>query len=122
MYEMKNNAYEEGMEILEQMLGKDKDRYIEMLDGMYEGLAKAVIEQTYGTIYRREGLDLKTRQLITVALLIENGNKEQLQFHTQSALNVGVTKEELIETILQSIIIVGLPKALFALRSVKELF
>ncbi len=118
---MENNTYKEGMLILEQMLGEGKKEYIEKLNSIYDGLGDTIVEQVFGKLYTRNALDLKTRELTTVALLLSNGDKEQLLFHTQCALNLGITKEQIIEVILHSITIIGMPRALAALKAVKEL-
>ncbi|MBM7616152.1 carboxymuconolactone decarboxylase family protein [Alkaliphilus hydrothermalis] len=119
---MKKNAYEEGMKIIDELVGEGKDDYLSKLDSIYEGLGDTIVEHLFGNLYSREGLDLRTRQLITIALLISDGNNEQLLFHTQCALNIGVTKQEIIEMMLQSATVIGLPKALSALKTVNVLF
>ena len=69
----------------------------------------------------RPGLDLKTRELITVAALTALGNcQPQLRVHINGALNVGCTKEQIVETIIQMAVYAGFPSSLNGMALVKE--
>ena len=82
-----------------------------------------MIEFPFGDIYSRPGLDLKTRELITVAALTTLGNcQPQLKVHIGAALNVGCTQEQIIETIMQMAVYAGFPAALNGAFAAKEVF
>lgn len=119
--DMESSAFDEGMSILDAMLGEGKNAYIEKLNSLYDGLGNSIAEQVFGKLYGMPALDLKTKQLITVALMLENGDEEQLLFHAQGALNLGVTKEQLVEAALQSITVIGIPRALRGLKIIRKL-
>jgi len=86
-------------------------------------MARFIIEFPYGDIYSREKLDLKTRELLTIASLTTLGNAEsQLKSHIRNALNVGSSREEIIETIMQMAIYAGFPASLNAMLCAKEVF
>jgi 4-carboxymuconolactone decarboxylase len=71
------------------------------LESISPALAQYVIEFPFGDIYSRPGLDLKTRQIATVAALITLGNAEaQLKSHINGALNVGCSRKEIVEVII----------------------
>ncbi|HWR26230.1 MAG TPA: carboxymuconolactone decarboxylase family protein, partial [Methanosarcina sp.] len=73
--------------------------------------------------YSRPGLDLKSREIATVAALTALGNaRPQLKVHINAALNVGCSKEEIIEIIIQMAVYAGFPAALNAMFAAKEVF
>src|SRR3546814_9470599 len=79
-----------------------------------------IIEFGFGDVYSRPGLDLKTRELATVAALTVMGNaRPQLEVHLAAALNVGATREEIIETIIQMSLYAGFPAALNAITALR---
>ncbi|WP_424983645.1 carboxymuconolactone decarboxylase family protein [Maritalea sp. S77] len=86
--------------------------------------AETLIEHAYGRIYAREGLDMKTRQLITVGALTALGGQTapQLKINIQHAQAHGATKTEIYETIMQMSIYGGLPASINALNSANEYF
>lgn len=69
----------------------------------------------------REGLDLKTREMLTVASLVSLGNAmPQLQLHMRAALNVGVTPKELLEVVIQMAVYAGVPACMNGLTAYRE--
>ena len=82
-----------------------------------------VYEFPFADIYTRPGLDLKSRQLVTVSILAALGNAApQLKAHLFGSLNVGLTRKQLIETLLQVSVYAGFPAALNALKVAREVF
>lgn len=96
---------------------------IESLQDIAPDMARFIIEFPYGDIYSRPGLDMKSREIATVAALTALGNaKPQLQTHVRASLNVGVTEEEIVETIIQMALYAGFPASLNALSATREVF
>jgi 4-carboxymuconolactone decarboxylase len=86
-------------------------------------LGRYIIEFAFGDIYARPGLDLKLREIATVAALTALGNAQpQLKVHIHGALNVGCTREEVVEVILQMAVYAGFPAALNGVTAAKEVF
>lgn len=76
----------------------------------------AHIQHGLGTLVGRSGLDLRTRELVTVGILAAIGGCDpQLAFHTGGALRAGATAEEVIETLMQVSVYAGIPRTLNAL-------
>ena len=81
--------------------------------------ARYIIEFPFGDIYSRTGLDL----LATVAALVTMGNAlSQLKVHINGALNVGCSRTEIVEVIIQMAVYAGFPVALNGLFAAKEVF
>jgi len=120
---MTNERYAKGVEMLNGISDHAVDRINDLLGDICPDMAKLVIEFPYGDIYSRPGLDMKSRELITIASLTTLGYaKDQLKAHVDNALNVGCTTEEIVEVIMQMAIYAGFPAALNGLFAAKEVF
>ena len=74
----------------------------------------------WGDTWQRPGLDLKTRSLITVAMLTALGKQSELKGHVRGALNNGATVAEIQEVLLHAAIYCGVPASVEAFRSANE--
>jgi 4-carboxymuconolactone decarboxylase len=84
-------------------------------------LGRYIVEFAFGDIYSRGTLTLKERELISVAILtVLAGREPQLRVHLGAALNVGLTVEEIEETILQTVPYAGFPTAINAMNLLKQ--
>jgi len=117
------NRYERGLAKLQEIDGEAGERVLASLDGIAPDFARYLIEFPFGDIYSRPGLDLKSREIAVVAALTALGNSApQLRVHIQGAINVGVTRAEVVETIMQMAVYAGFPAALNGLMAAKEVF
>ena len=83
-------------------------------------LQELVTRQAWGGTWQREGIDLKTRSIVTVSMLVALGRMHELKTHLRGALNNGVTREELQEIFLHATVYCGFPAAVDAFRSAAE--
>lgn len=93
------------------------------LDGMTpftEPIQQYITRNAWGDVWQRPGLDLKTRSLVTVAMLAALGKQHELKGHVRGALNNGATVQEIQEVLLHASIYCGLPAAVEAFRSAAE--
>ncbi|WP_332821976.1 carboxymuconolactone decarboxylase family protein [Pseudomonas sp.] len=119
----KENRYELGLAKLREIDGEAGERVLDSLSDIAPDFARYLIEFPFGDIYCRPGLDLKSREIAVVAALTAMGNAApQLKVHIQGALNVGVSREEMVETIMQMAVYAGFPAALNGLAVAKEVF
>ncbi|MEO7430235.1 MAG: carboxymuconolactone decarboxylase family protein, partial [Acidimicrobiales bacterium] len=79
-----------------------------------------VAESAFGMLWSRPGLAIRDRSLVTCAQLAALGKTEELKAHLRGALNVGISKEELIEVLMQTAIYAGVPAANDALKAAAE--
>lgn len=118
---MDTTRFERGLQQLTKIDGEAGQKVIESLQDICPDLARYTIEYPFGDIYSRPGLDLKTREIATVAALTAMGNcAPQLKVHLHAALNVGCTEEELKEVIIQMSGYAGFPAALNGMFALKE--
>ena len=85
---MISDRYDRGFEKLKEIDGEAGERVIESLKDISADFARYLIEFPFGDIYSRTGLDLKSREIATLAALVAMGNAfPQLQVHIHGALN-----------------------------------
>lgn len=117
------NRFEQGQKALAAIDGKAGEQVVNALADIAPDFARYLIEFPFGDIYSRPGLDLRSREIATIAALTAMGNcAPQLNVHLQAALNVGLTREEIIEIIMQMAVYAGFPAALNGLTAAKSTF
>ncbi len=117
------DRFERGLQNLRTIDGEAGDAVIESLKDISPDLARYTIEYPFADIYARPGLGLREREIATIAALTAMGNAQpQLKVHIQAGLNVGLTKQEVEEIIIQMSVYAGFPAALNGMQAAKEVF
>lgn len=115
---------EYGKDIMNTLEDGLADKVISRLSELDDDLPKLIVNYAFADVVGRPGLDLKTREMLTVASLITLGNAaSQLELHMRAALHVGVTQKELLEIVIQMAVYAGVPACMNAItvyRSVIE--
>jgi len=120
---MTEERYKRGKAQLGKMGGGSVDAMLDNLRDLSPELARLTVEFPYGDVVSRPGLDLRSRQIATVAALTALGNAPvQLRAHIDMALNVGCTRDEIGEVIIQMAVYAGFPAALNGMAAAKEIF
>lgn len=120
---MKTERFTNGWKKLMEIDGKGGENVITSLQDISPDLGNMIIEFAFGDIYTRDQLTLQEREMITITSLLTTGGCEaQLHVHINGALNVGISKERIIETFLQCIPYVGFPKVLNAVSVARKVF
>ena len=118
-----DDRYLRGVAKLKEIDGHAGERVIESLASIAPDFARYLLEFPFGDIYSRPGLDLKSREIATIAALAAMGNAQpQLEVHIGAALNVGCTRQEIIEVMIQMAVYAGFPAALNGLFAAKAVF
>lgn len=113
--------YERGFAIQNPIYGNEiKESISGLPDNMGEDVSMFLTEVCFGDFYTREGLDLKTRELLVISLLVTTGNTSVLKSHIKGSLKIGNSKETITAAIIQCLPYVGFPNTLAALRTMKE--
>ena len=85
--------------------------------------ATYILEFPFGDIYSRPGLGVRDREIATIAALTAMGNAApQLKVHIAAGLNVGLSRAEIVEVIMQMTVYAGFPAAVNGLFAAKEVF
>ncbi|WP_298746248.1 carboxymuconolactone decarboxylase family protein [uncultured Serinicoccus sp.] len=94
---------------------------VEHTDDLDDKLQEFVTRICFGDIWQREGLDLRERSKITLAMLIATGKSHEIRVHLRGALANGVTPLQLRELVVHSILYCGIPAAVEGMRALTEI-
>ncbi len=123
MNSAENERFQRGLAKLKEIDGEAGERVVASLADIAPDFARYLIEFPFGDVYSRPGLDLRAREIAVVAALTALGNAEpQLKVHLRAALNVGVSRQEIVEVIMQMAVYAGFPAAINGLMAAKAVF
>ena len=118
-----SEIYQRGMQEIRKQLGSMADSYIQTIKSLAPEFAWVNVTFPFAELYTRNVIDLKTRELCTVAALTVQGfSLPELKLHIRAALRCGASREEVVEVITQMIAYCGFPAATNALLSAKGIF
>jgi len=118
-----DSRYDRGLGRMRAIFGPKIESALQGLAATSPDLVRCLVEFPFGDVYSRPGLDLKTREMLTVAALTVLGYPQaELKDHIRGALNVGCTPDEISEIILQMAVYAGFPAALEAVKSATSVF
>ncbi|WP_439892769.1 carboxymuconolactone decarboxylase family protein [Ralstonia sp. 25C] len=121
--DLNSDRYVRGWQKLKEVDDVAGERVVEALADISPDLGRYVVEFGFGDVYSRPGLTLREREIATIAALTALGNAApQLKVHIAAGLNVGLTRNEITETILQMALYAGFPAALNGMFAAKEVF
>ena len=116
-----DTQFEQGLATRKQVMGEDfVARAFGGVTDFTAPIQQYITRNAWGDVWQRPGLDLKTRSLITVAMLTALGKQHELKGHVRGALNNGATVAEIQEVLLHACIYCGVPTAVEAFRSAAE--
>jgi len=114
-------AFQQGLATRTQVMGDSfVDRAFTNATEYTLPMQEFITRNAWGNVWQRPGLDLKTRSMVTVAMLTALGKQTELKGHVRGALNNGVTPEEIREIMLHATVYCGFPAAIDAFRSATE--
>jgi 4-carboxymuconolactone decarboxylase len=120
---MPSKLFEKGLKVRREVLG---DAYVtaavSKMDDFNRPLQELVTEYCWGAVWTRPGLNRKTRSLINLAMLTALNRPHEIKIHLKGALNNGCSREEIMETLLQTAIYCGVPAAVDSFRLAREAF
>jgi 4-carboxymuconolactone decarboxylase len=118
---MNDPQFEAGLAMRRQVMGEDfVTRAFEGVTEFTAPLQQHITRNAWGDVWQRPGLDLKTRSLVTVAMLTALGKQNELKGHVRGALNNGASVQEIQEVLLHATVYCGVPASVEAFRSAAE--
>ena len=112
-----------GLDKLNEIDGAQGEAVMQALADVAPDLGSYIIGFAFGEIYQRPHLDVQQRELVTLAALAAQGGCEkQLRVHIYALRNVGLTREQIVETFIHCVPYLGFPKVLNAVFVAKEVF
>jgi len=117
----RSEAYQRGLarrnRIIGQSAGSQRQKLLAALSPDLEAM---LIEYCWGTVLERPGLSERDRELITISVLLALGREREARTHLHGALNVGISKDELVEVLIQLGVYAGFPATMTGAALVAE--
>ena len=118
---MNDRQFDEGLAKRKQLMGGTYVGHaFEQVDDFTRPLQEFVTSNAWGSVWCRDGLDMKTRSLVTISMLAALGRVQELKGHVRGALNNGASIDEICEVLLHAAVYCGLPLAIEAFRAAHE--
>ncbi len=116
-----STAFDKGLAMRKKVMGEEfVAKAFANATEFTQPMQQYITQNAWGDVWQREGLDLKTRSLVTVAMLTALGKSHELKGHVRGALNNGATVGEIQEVLLHATIYCGVPAAVEAFRAAAE--
>lgn len=114
---------EKGRQVLEQLrAGKPPSATTNVTAEMSPDFWEMTQGHLFGEVWSRPGLALRDRSIMTMVTLTTLGRSEELKVHMGYALNLGISREEILEMLMHVAHYAGWPAGVSALRVAKEVF
>ncbi len=116
-----DQQFDDGLEKRKQVMGDAfVDKAFANADEFTRPLQEFITRNAWGTVWCRDGLDFKTRSLITISMLAALGRTVELKGHVRGAFNNGASIDEVREVLLHASVYCGMPLAIDAFRAAHE--
>lgn len=116
-----DQQFNDGLQKRKQVMGDDfVERAFANADEFTMPLQEFITRNAWGTVWCRDGLDLKTRSLLTLSMLTALGRAHEIKGHVRGAINNGATIKEIQEVLLHAAVYCGAPLAVDAFRAAQE--
>lgn len=118
---MNQELFEKGLQTRREVLGDEYvDASLKNADEFSRRMQEHVTQYCWGDIWNRPGLDRRSRSMLNLAMLTALNRPHEIKVHVRGAINNGLTKDEIAEIFLQTAIYCGVPAAIDAFRTAKE--
>lgn len=118
--------YQRGLERMLELVGIPQEntfdhvKLVESYKELDSELSDYIISFAFGDIYTRDCLSAQQKTMVTISTLVALGTEPQLKLHINVGFNVGLTKEQIVSTLIQCIPYVGFPRVLNGLTLLKQ--
>ena len=114
---------EAGMQVRRRVLG---DAHVDRAEAAKTDLDQAfqtlITEGAWGTVWASDGISLRERSMLTLALLAATGNFEEIPMHIRATARTGASKKDVLEAFQHVAIYAGVPRANHALKLAKQTY
>ena len=118
---MSDDRFERGLAVRRDMFGPEgAEKQIEAATEFTRPMQDLVTRYCFGEVWNRPLLDRRTRSMLTLGMLVALGKPHEVKTHVRGAIANGVSKEEIREVLVHSMIYCGVPASVEAFRSAAE--
>jgi len=115
-------TYQKGLEVRKALWGQEGIDRLKNYETVDKEFARMIVEYPFGSVWARPNLELKNRSMCTVAVLTALNRAPELAIHIRGALNIGITREEILEIIMHVGVYAGMPTAVEGIKVAREVF
>jgi len=116
-----NELFNQGLALRRQVLGAEYvDKSVQSANDFMMAFQRITTEWCWGYAWRREGLDLKTRSMLNLAMLTALNRAAEIKLHVRGAINNGVSVDEIREVLVHATVYCGIPAGLDAFKAANE--
>ncbi|KIS02819.1 carboxymuconolactone decarboxylase family protein [Paucilactobacillus wasatchensis] len=116
-----DNRYEKGLETVRGIVGDNVDNMLANSPKSQQHFAKFLADNCFGDFYTRTGLDIQTREKLTFTMLISLGGADpQVKGHIAANVNVGNSKQDMLDIVTVLLPFIGYPRTLTAVNLLNE--
>lgn len=121
---MQTTKLQQGARRFEEVMGVPAQQFVRQFEAVAPDFGNYVLEWEFGEVYGREGLDLRTREIVIIASCATLGTVgvPAMKMHIGAAMRLGVTQREISEVLMQLAFSAGLPTAIAAMEAASEVF
>ena len=117
------DLYDRGMTVRRSVLGDAHvDRSLERATEFDADFQEFITKTAWGQIWTRPGLDIRTRSMLTIAMLAVLGKDGELKLHIRATRNTGVTRDEVKEILMQAAVYAGVPAGNHAMALARAVY
>lgn len=120
---MADTLYDQGMAVRRKILG---DAHVDRAEANKSEVdaefQKYIVENAWGSVWTRDGLNLRERSMLTICMMASLGHHDELAMHIRAAENAGASRQDIIEVLLQVAVYAGVPTANKAFAIAKKVF
>lgn len=117
------DLYDRGMAVRRSVLGDAHvDRSLERATDFDADFQEFITKTAWGQIWTRPGLDIRTRSMLTIAMLAALGKDGELKLHIRATRNTGVTRDEVKEILMQAAVYAGVPAGNHAIALARAVY
>lgn len=118
-----SDRYDDGMRTRRAVLGDAHVDRAEAQKSEFDAPFQTLItEGAWGTVWTSDGISLRERSMLTLALLAATGNFEEIPMHIRATARTGASKQDVLEAFQHVAIYAGVPRANHALKLAKETY
>ena len=117
------DRHDKGMQIRRKVLGAGHvDRAEAGKTGFDAPFQQMITEGAWGTVWSGDGLSLRERSMLTLALLAAQGMDEEFAMHVRATAQTGASPEDVREALMHVAIYAGVPRANHALKLARTVY
>jgi len=118
-----SDRYDKGMQVRRKVLG---DAHVDKAEAGKTDFDTAfqtlITEGAWGNVWASDGISLRERSMLTLALLAATGNFEEIPMHIRATARTGASKQDVLEAFQHVAIYAGVPRANHALKLAKATY